>query len=75
MLDTSQVKLREFKKASKIMTKSSSPISGSKPSWLEELSKKQANRKSLGVVEDVAIEMKVIWSRSEDEGDIKESAS
>jgi len=73
MLDVSQVKLRETKKPTKTMARSSSPIAGAKPSWLDELSKKQANRKSLGFEEELTIEKKISRSKSKDEEDIKKS--
>jgi hypothetical protein len=49
MLDITQVKLRDSAKSN---IKSNSPGSGGKPSWLAELSQKQAKRKSLDLVEE-----------------------
>ena len=73
MLDFSQVKLREFKKPTKTNPNSSSPSSGGKPSWLEELSKKQANRKSVELGEEPKEKDKLSRSRSEDKEDKVES--
>ena len=49
MLDITQVKLRDSAKSN---IKSNSQGSGAKPSWLAELSQKQAKRKSLDLVEE-----------------------
>ena len=65
MVDFPQVKLREFKKPTKTNPNSSSPSSGGKPSWLEELSKKQANRKSVEVGEEPKKKEKFKRSQSE----------
>ena len=72
MLDFSQVKLREFKKPTKTNPNSSSPSSGGKPSWLEELSNKQANRK-VEVGEEPKKKEKFSRSQSEDKEDKVES--
>ena len=51
MLDISQVKLRETKPAAVVRPNTSAekkPV----PSWMEELSKKQANRRSVGIFLD-----------------------
>ena len=48
MLDFAEVKLREFKKTTKTNPTSSFQSSGGKPSWLEELSKKQGKSMEVG---------------------------
>ena len=55
MLDISQVKLKDCKKTAQTNPSSSFGSSGGKPnpSWLEELAEKQANRKSLGIMEEI----------------------
>ena len=49
ILDITKVKLRDSAKSN---IKSNSPGPGGKPSWLAELSQKQAKRKSLDLVEE-----------------------
>eukprot|EP00092_Neocalanus_flemingeri_P074822 GFUD01092586.1.p1 GENE.GFUD01092586.1~~GFUD01092586.1.p1 ORF type:complete len:418 (+),score=157.80 GFUD01092586.1:144-1397(+) len=58
MLDISQVKLRESKKPTQ-----TNP--GGKPSWLEELSKKQTNRQSMGYTGDTRNKEQFSRSKSE----------
>ena len=52
MLDISQVKLRDSSK-SKSFKSSPTSSDGGKPIWLAELSRKQANRKSADVIEEL----------------------
>ena len=73
MVDFPQVKLREFKKPTNTNPTSSSQSSGGKPSWLEELSKKQANRKSVEIGEQPQKKEKFSRSQSEDKEDKVES--
>ena len=66
LLDITQVKLKDSSKTSKSLGKPSSPTVGSKPSWLAELSQKQASRKSLDVIEQTKkVEKKMSRSVSE----------
>ena len=69
ILDFPQVKLREFKKPTNTNPTSSSQSSGGKPSWLEELSNKQAKRKSVEVGEEPKKKEKYRRSQSEDKVD------
>jgi len=65
LLDITQVKLRDSSKTAKLQIKSSSPTPGGKPSWLAELSQKQAKRKSVDVLEEPKKEKSISRSKSE----------
>ena len=65
LLDITQVKLRDSSKTVKPYIKSSSPTPGGKPSWLAELSQKQAKRKSVDVLEEPKKEKSISRSKSE----------